>query len=662
MPVPFRKVLIANRGEIAVRIIQTCRQLGILSVAVYSTADLAALHVQAADEAFCLGPPAASESYLNIDALMRVARESDSEAVHPGYGFLAENPRFAAAVAEAGLTWIGPPADVIALMGDKVAAKALADSVGVPIVPGYAGEDQTTERFQIEAERIGYPVLLKAAAGGGGRGMRSVAGPQEMAAALEGAQREAVAAFGSDRMFLEKLIVNPRHVEIQVLLDIHGNGVHLGERDCSLQRRHQKIVEESPSPILTPTLRAAMGRDALRLARAGGYANAGTVEFLFSGDRYYFLEMNTRIQVEHPVTEMVTGLDLVRLQLEIAGGEPLTMSQLDVRLEGHAIEARIYAENPAAGFLPATGRLSVFRPPEGPGIRNDVGVYEGDDVTPYYDPLLAKLIVHADNRDRAVARLRQALGRYGALGTTTNLDFLLRLMERPEVETGRADITFVENGWHLAAEESPPEEVIIAAALRQVHDDMRRPSERADRYNAWDRIDGWTNAPFRTVLLGAGEDEWTVRLTIRGEDSWDAQVVDHERRLTARTAGPGSLVLHEGPRVMHFWTAHTPGAIEIGYRGRAWRFTVSRSAREMRGQAAHRGGTETPTAPMPGTVVKVGVRPGQRVAAHEPLVVLEAMKMEHVVAAPRDGTISAVLVKEGDMVPAGSALVEYEVP
>src|SRR5579883_113361 len=427
----FKKILIANRGEIAVRIMATCREMGIRTVAIYSEADRQAYHVRAANEAYYLGPAPSTQSYLRIDAIIEIAKKSGAEAIHPGYGFLSENAEFAEACEQAGIIFIGPPAAAMRLMGSKIAAKELAQSVGAPTVPGYNGESQDDEALIDEARRIGFPLLIKASAGGG-RGMRAVYSSANFVEQLAGARREARAAFGDDTVFLERLIQRPRHIEIQVLGDQHGNLIHLGERECSIQRRHQKIVEESPSIALNPSLRAEMGHAAVRIAQAAGYVNAGTIEFMLDEDRqFYFLEMNTRLQVEHPVTELVTGLDLVRHQLYIAAGEPLGIVQEQISPRGHAIEVRIYAEDPYQNFLPSTGTITRFVPPQGPGVRLDSGVETGDEISQYYDPMIAKLIVYGENRPAAVARLQQALEHSTIFGVTTNVPLLHAISVHP---------------------------------------------------------------------------------------------------------------------------------------------------------------------------------------------------------------------------------------
>src|SRR5262249_37727357 len=421
----FRRVPIASRGEIAIRVMTACQEMGIRTIAIYSEADRDAAHVRAADEAHFIGPAPARESYLNITAILAAAKAAHAEAIHPGYGFLSENADFADACAAGGMVFIGPPPAAIRLMGSKTAAKAAVAAAGVPIVPGYAGTASDLKTMQREAARIGYPVMLKAAAGGGGKGMRIVQAKEELTEALAGAQREALAAFGDDSVFLEKLVETPHHVEFQILADAHGACVHLGERECSIQRRHQKVVEESPSPALSPALRAEMGAAAVRAAEAAGYVNAGTCEFLLDAKgHYYFLEMNTRLQVEHPVTELVTGLDLVHLQLQIAAGEQLPFAQEQLAVRGHAIEARLYAEDPASGYRACPGRIAVCAPPRAPGVRVDAGVMAGDEVTVHYDPMLAKLIVYGPDRAAAVARLEWALGHFGVLGIATNIPLL----------------------------------------------------------------------------------------------------------------------------------------------------------------------------------------------------------------------------------------------
>jgi 3-methylcrotonyl-CoA carboxylase alpha subunit len=652
----FSKILIANRGEIAVRIIKTCREMGVLSVAVYSDADADALHVRLADEAYPLGPAPALQSYLNIPAILGAASKSGADAVHPGYGFLAENPAFASAVVQEGFVWIGPPAEVITLMGDKVRAKAVAAEAGVPTVPGYSGEDDGPDRIAEESDRIGYPVMLKAAAGGGGKGMRAVSSSQGLVAALEGAKREAAAAFGDDRIFLEKLLVRPRHIEIQVLMDAAGRAVHLGERDCSIQRRHQKVVEEAPSPVVDAARRAAMGAAAVQLARASGYVNAGTVEFLSTSQGFYFLEMNTRIQVEHPVSEAVTGVDLVRLQIEIAAGSDLPFRQEDIEIRGHAIEARIYAEDPENGFLPSTGILRVFSPPTGENVRNDAGVYAGSEITPYYDPMLAKLIVSASTRRDAVARLQDALHRYRVDGVKTNLAFLRWLTASQAFRDGEVDVNFLDRQWHSAAERLLPPEVLILASMSQILAVGINGEAAAD---PWRWTDGWR--PFgasRTYRYLGDRTEERVIVSPQGNQCWRTKIGNHSYVVREVHASPGELHLDvDGTRVAGAVTIDE--ALEVTWKGDSYRL-VTGLAEELTatGGSVVAGGALT--APMPGTVVKVSVEAGQTVTAHQPLLILEAMKMEHVVEAPYAGVVHEVLFSKGDLVAGGVPLVRME--
>lgn len=466
----IRKVLVANRGEIAVRILRACQEMDIATVAVYSEADAGALHVALADEAVCIGPAPPRESYLRADRILDAARKTVCDALHPGYGFLAENADFADAVREAGLIFVGPRGDAMRAMGSKTAARSTVARAGVPVVPGYQASQEETN-LAAAAEEIGYPLLVKATAGGGGKGMRMVEAAGGLIESLHSARREARYAFGDDRIYLEKWIAEPRHVEFQVVGDHFGNVVHLGERDCSVQRRHQKIVEESPSPILDDALRTQMGAAAVAAARAAGYTNAGTIEFLVDGDRrYYFLEMNTRLQVEHPVTEVVTGIDLVKLQLRIAAGEALPFAQEEVRLRGHAMECRIYAEDPAAGFLPSTGRVRLAVEPVGPGVRVDAGVTTGDEVALHYDPMIAKVIVQGETRDDAIQRMEWALRHYVILGeVTTNIPFLRAVLAHGDFRAGRQDTAFVERafaGWSPQQRETP-DAALIAAALHE---------------------------------------------------------------------------------------------------------------------------------------------------------------------------------------------------
>jgi acetyl-CoA carboxylase biotin carboxylase subunit len=495
----IRRLLVANRGEIAVRIIRACREAGVESVAVYSDADVAAPHVVLADRALRIGPAPAADSYLHVGRMIDAARASGADAVHPGYGFLAENPAFAAACADAGLTFVGPPADVMARLGAKPAARDLAMRAGVPVVPGVEPDHQNEAALADAARRLGTPLLVKAAAGGGGKGMRVVRTPGDIDEAIGAARREAIAAFGDGTLYFERLLDRPRHVEIQIFADAHGRVVHLFERECSIQRRHQKVVEESPSPALTPALRSRMGEAAVAVARAAGYRNAGTVEFLVEGEgdaaRFYFLEMNTRLQVEHPVTEAVTGLDLVRAQLAVAAGEPLPWSQDAIGQRGHAIECRVYAEDPAQGFLPQAGRLLLYREPDGPGIRVDSGVVEGSEVGVHYDPLIAKLVVHAEARAAAIARARTALAQFPVLGIATNVSFLCRLLDHPAFRRGSVDTGFLDREAEALLGPPDAEACMLAAAAAAMV--AGTPAARVDRAgpaadaDPWVALRGW---------------------------------------------------------------------------------------------------------------------------------------------------------------------------
>ncbi|HET9222785.1 MAG TPA: biotin/lipoyl-containing protein, partial [Roseiflexaceae bacterium] len=592
---------------------------------------------------------------------------SGAQAVHPGYGFLSERAPFARACREAGLVFVGPPPEAIELLGSKIAAKRLAEQAGVPTVPGYLGDDQRPETLRQEAERVGFPLLIKASAGGGGKGMREVQRLADFDAALEGARREARAAFGDDAVFLERLVRKPRHVEIQVLADAHGDCVHLFERECSIQRRHQKIVEESPSVALTPELRAEMGAAAIALALAAGYRNAGTVEFMLDEQgRYYFLEMNTRLQVEHPVTELVAGVDLVQLQIAVAAGERLPLRQQELAPRGHAIEVRVYAEEPST-YLPATGRVALFAPPAGPGIRNDAGLESGDEVTVHYDPMLAKLIVHAPDRPAAIARLRRALADYAVLGVTTNLPLLQAIASHPAFAAGATYTDFLsETGLAGASFDlpAPPPEVLAAAAIL----DLELTAGEHGGAAAISVHDPWDAGPWRllrdgirlrytvqgfehNVVVGRAADRWRVEI---GEASLVADVIARQE---------GWLTLEfDGARIERFAVARHDAERLIGWHGASFR--LARAAAlcvdALGGRAGGAAGHTSLEAPMPGTIVKVLAAEGQQVAAHQPLIVLEAMKMEHIVAAPYDGVVRKLLCAPGALVAKGATLVELD--
>ncbi len=655
MPI-FNKVVIANRGEIAVRIIRACRELGIRAVAVYSEADREALHVRLADEAYAIGPASATNSYLRADTIVEVARMCDAEAIHPGYGFLSERAHFARACAEAGIVFVGPPAEAIELMGSKIASKRLAVAQDVPVVPGYDGADQDAATLAAEAERIGYPLLIKASAGGGGKGMRVVNAAAEFGAALEGAQREALTAFGDDAVLLEKLIVRPRHVEIQIMADAHGNVVYLGERECSIQRRHQKIVEESPSVALTPELRARMGQAAVRVARAVGYHNAGTVEFMLdAAGQFYFLEMNTRLQVEHPVTEGVTGLDLVQLQLAVAAGQPLPFAQADVTLRGHAIEVRVYAEDPVT-MLPSIGQVALFTPPEGPGVRNDVGVASGDDVGVNYDPLLAKLIVTAPTRQAAIGRLQRALADYAVLGVTTNLPLLQAIMAHPAFSAGDTTTDFLQTYAVAEALQAPAEVpflVLYGAALS----DLLAPAAHAD---PWAYL--WRARGAKQLLrYQVGETEYVVEAAERGAQMWQLAVGEHAADVRVVAWRDQNLTLGVDDTHVRLSVVRGADSIMVARNGHSYRLQRTQPLSiDAVGGGQVVGGQSNLQAPMPGTIVKVLVQAGSAVVANQPLLVMEAMKMEHTIVAPYAGVVTAVHFSAGQLVPGGATVIELD--
>jgi 3-methylcrotonyl-CoA carboxylase alpha subunit len=660
----FGKILIANRGEIACRVIRTARRLGIATVAVYSEADRAALHVELADEAWPVGPPPARESYLNIEAILDAARASGAEAVHPGYGFLSENAGFVEACEAAGLVFIGPPASAVRAMGSKAASKDLMLRCGVPIVPGYHGEDQTPARLIEEAERIGFPVLIKASAGGGGRGMRVVGSAPEFVSVMAAAKREAAGAFGNDRVLIEKYLPHPRHIEIQVFADKRGNTIHLFERDCSIQRRYQKVLEEAPAPGVDPEKRRAMGRAAVTSARAVGYVGAGTVEFIADGENFYFIEMNTRLQVEHPVTEAVTGLDLVEWQIRIAAGEALPLGQQELALRGHAFEARLYAEDPGRGFLPQTGTLRGLLFPADDIARVDSGVRQGDVVTSFYDPMIAKIIAWGEDRPKALNRLRRALAETAVLGVPTNLDFLARVAAHPKFAVAAVDTGFIARHSDVLLSDPPaaPEMALAAAALARLLK-LNAATQAAaavsgDPNSPWASIDGWrlNEEAYLELSFHDGRDVRTV-IARAGVGSWLLQIGEKKICGSAgyRPDDALSIVL-EG--VHGRVTALVPGTeVMVLLAGAHWRLV------EIDPLAIHEG--EDPaagrlTAPMPGRVTQLMVGEGDSVRRGEPLMIIEAMKMEHTVAAPADGTIAAVRFAVGDLVEEGAELISLD--
>jgi 3-methylcrotonyl-CoA carboxylase alpha subunit len=653
----FRRVLIANRGEIAVRIIRTCRDLGIETIAVYSDADRRALHVLEADSAVYIGASPPGESYLRVDSIVQAAVDSAAEALHPGYGLLSENPALAEACAEAGIVSIGPPPQAMRLMGDKSAARDLADSLGVPTIPGYHGENQDIALLQGEAERIGYPLMVKAAMGGGGRGMRLVESPEDLQNAVESGRREAERAFGEGRLLLERAVRDARHIEVQVLADSFGNAVHLGERDCSVQRRHQKVVEETPSPAVDNDLRARLGEAAVRLAKAVSYHSAGTVEFLLgdNGD-FYFLEMNTRLQVEHGVTELVTGLDIVALQLAIAAAEPLPFAQNELRFTGHAIECRVYAEDPLKGYLPSPGRITAFQTPSGEGVRNDIGTYAGDEVSTYYDPLLGKLLTWGNDRSEALRRMSRALAAYRVEGVHTNLPLLRAIIAHPDFRAGEATTEFLD--LHLSAEAlalAASEESLISAfgALALGIGD----GTSADPW----LIAGPHRAGGRMVLALRSDG---IEQAIEGQrvagsaDEWRVSVQRREKRVHFSRVPPNRVIAEADGRAWPAEVERTPSGMIVATQHKTYTFEWAAGERHAAHAESHR--QRGLTAPMPGLVLKVLVRAGEKVRAHETLIVLEAMKMEHNIEAPYDGTVKKVNCAEGGRVAEGAVLIELE--
>ncbi len=649
----FKTILIANRGEIALRVMRTCRAMGISTVAVYSDADALAPHVHFADEAVHIGPAPSKDSYLNIEKIIDAAKRTGAGAIHPGYGFLSENADFAEACEAAGITFIGPSADAMRKMGLKSTARRMMAEAGVPIVPGYDGEDQSVETLRKNVEAIGLPVLIKASAGGGGKGMRVVREALDLEAAIESARREAEKAFGDATLLIEKYIERARHIEVQIFGDHHGNLIHLFERECSIQRRHQKIIEESPSPAVSPELRKQLCEAALTAARAIGYTNAGTVEFILApSGEFYFIEVNTRLQVEHPVTEMVTGIDLVKLQIEIACGKPLAIAQEDVRQTGHAIEARVYAEDPANSFLPATGTMIEWRLPSVSGVRIDDGVETGSEVGIHYDPMLAKVIARGPDRETALRKLVYALTRFTMLGVQTNREFLIRTLEHPKLQSGGYHTGVVdEHQEELISKQAGEDELFAAAAALYLH--KKRQLEAAVLPNI---APNYRNNPFRDP---------SIKLEIAGEAleaSWRALTGDE----FAVTCGDWQATL----RLVSF----ARGRVQVSIDGLQQNFRIAEANDQLFLQCADStkvvtrlasypralAGSEHESAfaPMPGQVLRVLVEVGQRVSTGDALVILEAMKMEQTLRASGDGVVEAIHVKQGDVVAPGDRLVE----
>jgi 3-methylcrotonyl-CoA carboxylase alpha subunit len=644
----FGKILIANRGEIACRVIRTARRLGIRTVAVYSDADRAARHVRLADEARRIGPAPAAESYLNGGAILDAARAAGAEAIHPGYGFLSENEDFAAACERAGIVFVGPSAQAIAAMGDKSAAKRLMEKAGVPLVPGYHGEKQDDALLEKEAARIGFPVLIKPSAGGGGKGMRVVEDKSAFLASLQAARREAKSAFGDERVLIERYLERPRHIEVQVFGDGKGKAVHLFERDCSVQRRHQKVLEEAPAPGLDARKREEMGAAAVAAARAIKYGGAGTVEFIAQQDgRFYFMEMNTRLQVEHPVTEMITGLDLVEWQLRIAAGEKIPLSQEKLKFSGHAIEARIYAEDPERDFMPATGKLvHLAFPAESDSVRVDAGVEAGGEITPWYDPMIAKLIVHGADRAAALAMLRRALTEVEIAGVTTNVSFLGRVAASRAFSTPELDTGLIERN---RAELFPPraavaDEMLAAAAFAELAAEEEAAGEQSrssgDPGSPWQRVDGWrlnSESHHDFVFVDGGESH-TVRISF-SDGGPRVKVGGKEISEPQRARA-----IRDGRDWHVFW-------------GGAYRKLSLKEALPAPEGASAAGSL---AAPMSGKVIQVLVEKGAEVEKGQPLLILEAMKMEHTIAAPADGRVKEIRFAPGEQVLEGAELVTLE--
>ena len=668
----FSKILIANRGEIACRVIRTARAMGIRTVAVHSDADARALHVRMADEAIRIGPPPAAESYIHIERVMDAVRASGAEAVHPGYGFLSENPRFAEALAAEGVAFVGPPAGAIEKMGDKITSKKIAAEAGVSTVPGHMGLIEDAEEAVRIAREIGYPVMLKASAGGGGKGMRIAWTDEEAREGFRASKVEAKASFGDDRMFVEKFVTQPRHIEIQVLADGHGNALHLGERECSIQRRNQKVIEEAPSPFLDAATRRAMGEQAVALARAVGYESAGTVEFIAGADRdFYFLEMNTRLQVEHPVTELVTGIDLVREMIRVAAGEPLLMTQADVRLTGWAIESRVYAEDPYRGFLPSTGRLSRYRPPEevgagplhgteeGAAVRNDTGVSEGGEISMFYDPMIAKLVTWAPTREEAADLQVEALDAFRIEGPGHNVDFLSALMQHPRFRAGELTTGFIAeeypDGFDGAAASATMRRMVAAWIAGAEFTERARAGRISQRLNPaphpgsdWSvRLDGQTYAvAFADEVDGAYVDGELV------EGTWDWEAGRRSATVTAQGETYRIQLRRDGA----WWTLTTRGR---RYRGMA---LPARHA-QLAGHMIEKTPPDTSKmllSPMPGLLVSLHVGEGDEVEAGQPLATIEAMKMENILRAARKGTVSSIKAAEGESLAVDAVIMEFE--
>ncbi|RBW48397.1 acetyl/propionyl/methylcrotonyl-CoA carboxylase subunit alpha [Marinobacter sp. F3R11] len=642
----LKKLLIANRGEIAVRVIRTAKALGYRTVAVYSEADVNAMHTGLADEAVCIGPAQVSASYLNTGAILDAARKTGADCIHPGYGFLSENAGFANACKDAGIVFVGPPASAIELMGSKRRSKIAMHKAGVPVVPGYEGDNASDDELISAAADIGYPLMIKASAGGGGRGMRLVEKESELASNIKRARSESRQAFGDDELILEKAVIEPRHVEIQVFADRYGNAVYLGERDCSVQRRHQKVVEEAPSPFVTPELRAAMGKAAVKAALACNYEGAGTVEFLVDKNRnFYFLEMNTRLQVEHPVTELITGQDLVAWQLMVAEGLPLPIAQNDIELNGHAIEVRLYAEDPSQGFTPQTGLMHVFEPAEGEGLRFDTGVRSGDTITPHYDPMLAKVIAWGENRDQARRRLIRALEDTCVFGVSTNRYFLSRIISDSSFGAGEATTAFLQTRFNKDPSLQPAKPEIRQLALAAC---ILTHGTTGEEY--------WSNAPATYIPMKLDTGNETVELLVkRSGNTLSCTLNDKHHEIAVISIHNGSLCTNDNGVRQRCRYHHEGDSLYLQAHGESW---AVRDLTHQPAAIASGPGNGHIQAPMDGSIIDVLVEPGQPVSQGDPLIILEAMKMEHPVKAGCDGIIAQVLTRKGDQVKRNQVLAE----
>ncbi len=662
----FNKILIANRGEIACRVIKTARRMGIRTVAVYSEADANARHVRLADEAVLLGPAAARESYLVADKIIEACKRTGAQAVHPGYGFLSENAAFADALAASGITFIGPPASAIRAMGSKSEAKKLMGNAAVPLTPGYHGDDQTPELLHQEADQIGYPVLIKAAAGGGGKGMRLVEKSEDFPDALASCKREAASSFGNEHVLIEKYITRPRHIEIQVFADTLGNCVYLFERDCSVQRRHQKVLEEAPAPGMTLERRRQMGEAAVAAAKAVGYVGAGTVEFIANQDgSFYFMEMNTRLQVEHPVTEMITGQDLVEWQLRVAAGQPLPLSQEQLPIRGHALEARIYAEDASKGFLPSTGQLVRLLPPaESLNVRVDTGVEEGDEITPFYDPMIAKLIVWDETRDGALARMRKALADYRVAGVTTNIDFLSRLVSCPAFAGADLDTGLIERqkDFLFPAAQAVPRDALLVATVGELlweqHAAKLAAKHSGDPWSPWHARDGWRMNLSAARMIGFRDGDKLVEAQVRYRgDQWSITLNGETTQARGRKLEGDAFAVELDDRRLIASVLAVDDKRSIFLNGSTYSLLRDDPLHLVEAGGAQGGGL---TAPMPGKVVALLAEAGQKVDKGTPLLILEAMKMEHTITAPAAGVVKAFCYAAGEQVADGAALVEFE--